>query len=308
MPRRAGHSYWFLLITLAAVWGASYLFIKVAVRDLEPTVLMDARALIAAVLLIAYLAVTLGGHAAAQQLRGAWREVLVLGAINAAIPFTLVGWGEKHIDSSVAGIAQATVPLFSVLVGLWLLPHERITRERWVGVGLGIVGVAALVGLDPSGGGWAVAGTLAVVLSSLSYASAGIYGQLRVATVPGPVLAAGSMLAAFVMLLPFALVQLPSHAPGSKAVGSLLALGILGTALAQLVLFRLLATAGARRTSLVTYLMPVFALAYGAWLLDEPVTTSAVLGLVLILAGVALGSGAVRRPSRHAAGAAARGR
>jgi drug/metabolite transporter (DMT)-like permease len=308
MRQRAGRSYWILLLTLAAIWGASYLFIKVAVRELEPSVLMCARALIAAALLLPYLAWTLGGRAAAAQLRAAWREVVVLGAINAAIPFTLVAWGEKHIDSSVAGIAQATVPLFSVLVGLWLLPHERIARERWAGIGLGIVGVGVLVGLDPTGGWRAVAGTLAVVLSSLSYASAGIYGQLRVATVPGPVLAAGSMLVGGVLLLPFALVQLPSQAPGWKATGSLLALAVVGTALAQLILFRLLASAGARRTSLVTYLMPVFALAYGAVLLSEPVTTSAVLGLVLILGGVALGSGVVRRPARHAARAPARGR
>src|SRR5262245_29456873 len=210
---RAGRSYWFLLVTLAALWGASYLFIKVGVRDLRPTVLMCARSLIAAVLLLAYLGVTRGGRSAVVQLRAAWREVLVLGALNAAIPFTLVAWGETHIDSSVAGIAQATVPLFSILVGLKLLPQERVSGHRWIGVGLGIAGVAVLVGLDPEGGWWVVAGTLAVVLSSLSYASAGIYGQLRVAAVPGPVLAAGSMLTATVMLLPFAAVQLPSEAP-----------------------------------------------------------------------------------------------
>jgi len=308
MPRRAGRSYWILLLSLAAIWGASYLFIKVAVRDLEPSVLMCARALIAAALLLPYITWKLGGRAAAEQLRGAWREVIVLGAINAAIPFTLVAWGETHIDSSVAGIAQATVPLFSVLVGLWLLPHEPISTERWAGIALGIVGVGVLVGLDPTGGWWAVAGTLAVVLSSLSYASAGIYGQLRVATVPGPVLAAGSMLVGGVLLLPFALVQLPPQAPGWKATASLLALAVLGTAFAQLVLFRLLATAGARRTSLVTFLMPVFALAYGATLLGEPITTAAVLGLVLILGGVALGSGARRRRARAVAGATATGR
>jgi len=305
---RAGRSYWLLLLTLAALWGASYLFIKVGVRDLKPTVLMCARSAIAAALLLAYLGVSRGGRSAVSQLRAAWREVIVLGALNAAIPFTLVAWGETHIDSSVAGIAQATVPLFSFLVGLRVLPHERVSGERWIGVGLGIAGVGVLVGLDPEGGWWVVVGTLAVVLSSLSYASAGIYGQLRVAAVPGPVLAAGSMLTATVMLLPFAAVQLPSEPPGWKAVGSLVALGVLGTALAQLFLFRLLATAGARRTSLVTYLMPVFALAYGAVLLDEQVTAAAVLGLVLILGGVTLGSGAVRRTWRAWATVPARGR
>ena len=308
MRHRAGGSYWLLLLVLAGIWGASYLFIKLAVRDLEPTVTMCARSLIAAALLVPYLLATLGRHRTVAQLRAAWSDCAVLGAINAAIPFTLVAWGEKHVDSSVAGIAQATVPLFSFLLGLQFLPHERVAPARWLGIGLGIAGVTVLAGLNPSGGWWVVAGTLAVVLSSVSYASGGIYGQRRVAAVAGPVLAAGSMLAAGLMLLPFAAAQLPSQAPGWKATSSLLALAILGTALAQLILFRLLALAGARRMSLVTFLMPGFALAYGAILLDEPVTVSAVAGLALILAGVALGSGALRRPERAAASATAGGR
>jgi drug/metabolite transporter (DMT)-like permease len=298
MRTRIGTSYWPLLIVLAAIWGASYLFIKVAVRDLEPTTTMCARSLIAAVLLLPYVAAKLGGAATLSQLRAAWADCAVLGAINGAVPFTLVAWGEKHVDSSVAGIAQATVPLFSFLLGLRLLAHERVARARWLGLAVGIAGVAVLAGLHPRGGWWAVAGTLAVVLSSVSYASGSIYGQGRVGAVPGPVLAAGSMLASGAMLAPFAAFQLPGATPGWKATSSLLALAVLGTALAQLILFRLLATAGARRTSFVTYLMPGFALAYGAVLLDEPVTDASLLGLALILVGVALGSGALRRFER----------
>lgn len=297
-----------LLLVLAAIWGASYLFIKLAVHDLEPTVTMCARSLIAAALLVPYLLVTLGHRGTLAQLRGAWRESVVLGAINAAIPFTLVAWGEQHIDSSVAGIAQATVPLFSFVLGLQFLPHEHVAPSRWFGIALGIAGVAVLAGLNPRGGWWVVAGTLAVVVSSVSYASGGIYGQLRVGTVAGPVLATGSMLASGLMLLPFAAVQFPSEAPGWKATSSVLALAIFGTALAQLILFRLLAIAGARRMSLVTFLMPGFALAYGAILLDEPVTASALAGLALILAGVTLGSGVLRRVEREAMGAPAGGR
>ena len=308
MRHRAGGSYWLLLLVLAAIWGASYLFIKLAVRDLEPTVTMCARSLIAAALLVPYLLATLGRGDTVAQLRTAWRDCAVLGAINAAIPFTLVAWGETHVDSSVAGIAQATVPLFSFLIGLHFLPHERVAPARWLGLGLGITGVAVLAGLNPRGGWWAVAGTLAVVLSSVSYASGGIYGQRRVAAVAGSVLATGSMLASGLMLLPFAAAQFPSEAPGWKATSSLLALAILGTALAQLILFRLLAIAGARRMSLVTFLMPGFALAYGAILLDEPVTAAAVGGLALILAGVALGSGVLRRFEREAVSVPAEGR
>jgi len=284
-------SYWPLIFLLASIWGASYLFIKVAVEDIEPAPMMAVRTLLAGAVLVAYLVVSLGRSRAVRDLRAAWRPALVLGALNAAVPFWLVAWGEKHVDSSVAGIAQATVPIFTFLLAWRFLPGEHVGRGRVAGVALGFAGVALLAGLGPGGGWLAVAGTLAVVLSSLSYASAGVYGQLRVRTVSGPVLATGSMLAGGVMLLPLALVQIPEHAPSAEAVASLLALTLLGTAFAQLVLFRVLRLFGSRRLSLVTYLMPGFALFYGAVFLDEPLTAAALGGLALILLGVALGSG-----------------
>ena len=280
-----------MLFLLAAIWGASYLFIKVAVEDIEPAPMMATRTLVAGVILAAYLVLTLGRSRALNELRRSWRPALVLGAVNAAIPFWLVAWGEKHVDSSVAGIAQSTVPIFTFLLAWRVIPGEHVGGARIVGVALGFVGVAVLAGLDPRGGWWAVAGTLAVVLSSLSYAVGGVYGQLRVRTVSGPVLATGSMLAGGLILLPLALVQLPDHAPDAEAIASLLALTLLGTAFAQLILFRMLRLFGSRRLSLVTYLIPGFALFYGAAFLDEPITAAAVGGLTLILVGVALGSG-----------------
>jgi drug/metabolite transporter (DMT)-like permease len=295
-------AYWPLLLGLAAMWGASYLFIKVAVDGgLPPGPLMLGRSLLAGLLLAAYLVVAMGAGRAVASLRAAWQPCLVLGAINAAIPFWLVAWGETHIDSGIAAIAQATVPIFSVLVGLRFLPHERIGAWRLGGVAVGLAGVAVLAGGDRTGGWWAVAGTLAVVLASLFYASAGIYGQLRIRAVPGPVLATGSMLAATVMLVPLAALEAPATDPTGWAVLSLLALAIGGTAAAQLVLFRILRLYGARKMSLVTYLMPGFALVYGALLLDEAVSGAALAGLALILLGVALGSGALRPRRRPAA-------
>jgi len=283
--------YWPLLFLLAAIWGASYLFIKVALEDIEPAPMMTIRALVAGLILLAYLAATIGGRQAVDELRRSWRPALVLGAFNAAVPFWLVAWGEQHIDSSVAGIAQSTVPIFTFLLALHYLPHEPVGTTRWAGVVLGLAGVAVLAGLNPSGGWWAIAGTLAVVLASVSYAATGIYGQLRVQTVPGPVLATGSMLACAVYLLPLSLFQLPDHVPDAASLASLAALTLLGTAFGQLVLFRMLRLFGSRRLSLVTYLMPGFAVFYGATLLDEPITAAALGGLVLILAGVALASG-----------------
>jgi drug/metabolite transporter (DMT)-like permease len=297
-----------LLLLLSAIWGASYLFIKVAVEEIPPAPTMAVRSGVAAALLVAYLARTLGPGRAVAELRAAWRASLVLGAVNAAIPFALVAWGETHVDSSVAGIAQATVPLFAFLLGLRFLRLERVAPSRWLGLALGVAGVGVLTGFHPGGGAWAVAGTLAVVLSSVFYATGSIYGELRVGGTSGPVLAAGSMVASTLLLVAPAALQPPASAPGWKAVGALLALAVAGTAFAQLLLFRLLRLYGARRTSLVTYVMPGFALLYGAVFLDEPVGVASLGGLALILSGVALGSGAVAPSGGAAAGAPARGR
>src|ERR671918_1336306 len=283
--------YWPLLLLLAAIWGASYLFIKVALEDIAPAPMMAIRALVAGLILAGYLVMTMGASRALFALRANWRAALVLGTLNAAIPFWLVAWGETHVDSSVAGIAQSTVPIFTFLLAWRFLPNEHVGTARIAGVALGFLGVAVLAGFHPRGGLLAVAGTLAVVVSSLSYASSGVYGQLRVHTVAGPVLATGSMLVGGLILVPFALLQLPSRMPDAEAIASILALTVLGTAFAQLILFRMLRLFGSRRLSLVTYLMPGFAVVYGAFLLDEPVSAAALVGLGLILAGVALASG-----------------
>ena len=286
------------VLVLGAVWGASYLFIKVGDRDFQPPTLMAARLVIAFVPLFAYLAWTNGGAArAVRELASVWREGLVLGLLSAAIPFTLIAWGEKHIDSGVAGVVQASLPVFTALLALRFVPSERPTGPRIVGIALGLVGVGVLTGVDPGHRWWAVGGTLLVVLSSLSYAAGGLFGQTRTRTVPGPVLAAATTLYGALVLLPWGLADLPAHAPSWKPVASLLALALGGTALAQLLLFHMLRLHGAAKVALVTYLMPLFAVFYGATILDEPLRWSALAGLALILIGVALGSGvvAVRR-------------
>jgi drug/metabolite transporter (DMT)-like permease len=291
-------SYGALLFTLAAIWGASYLFIKVGVRDFEPTVLMTLRLLIGGVLLLGFLVAREGGRAALVQVRGAWREGLVFGTINGALPFTLIAWGETHIDSGVAAIANASVPIFVALLAIKFNQGERSSGLKLAGILIGLVGVGVLAGVNPAGGGWAVLGTLAVVLASFSYAGGGLYGQHAIGRARGPVLATASMIYGGLVLLPFGLLQLPDHAPGWKPVASLLALAVGGTAIAQLILFRMLRLFGAARLSLVTYLMPGFALVYGAVILDEPLRATMIAGLALILGGVALGSGAWR-PSRR---------
>jgi drug/metabolite transporter (DMT)-like permease len=291
--------YWPMLVLLAGVWGASYLFIKVAVDEIAPAPMMAFRTLVAGLVLAAYVVWRLGRDRAVRELRAAWRHCLVLGVFNAALPFWLIAWGEQHIDSGLAAVVQASVPIFNALLVLRFLPHERLNGTRAAGLAIGLAGVAVVTGIHPDGGWWAIAGALAVVASSLSYAGAGVYGQRAVSGTAGPVLAAGSMLVGGRVLLPFALFRLPEAVPSWEATASLLALTLAGTAFAQLVLFRMLALHGAARLSLVTYLMPGFAIVYGAVLLDEAITLAMLGGLALILGGIALASGAVRLPRRE---------
>jgi drug/metabolite transporter (DMT)-like permease len=286
------------IAALALLWGASYMFIKVAVREYEPAAMIMFRLVIASVLLVAVFVAQRGLRRAGSDLKRLGRQGFAVGVANGAIPFTLIAWGEKHIDSGVAAIANATVPIFVVLLALRWQPSEAVRGARLGGILLGLVGVGVLAGVHPGGGWWGAAGTLAVVVASLSYAVGGLWGQRLVTDENGFALATAAMLGATVVLIPFGLAQLPAHVPGWKETGSVVALAVLGTAIAQILLFRVLRSDGAARMSLVTYLLPVTALFYGVALLGEPLTIEELAGLVLILGGVALGSGAVRVPRR----------
>ncbi len=208
-----------LLLTLSLVWGASYLFIKEAVQDIPPATTMLLRLLVASLLLHAFLFAT-RGRGVLGELRAAWRPGLVLGVIMCALPFTLIAWGELHIDSGVAAIANSSVPIFNAVLAVWLLPSERVNGTRLAGVLLGLVGVGVLAGLDPGGDSLALWGTLAVIAASISYAVAGLYGQKRVGSISGPVLAASSTLFGALVLIPFAVADPPAAAPGWKAIAS----------------------------------------------------------------------------------------
>ena len=280
-----------MLGILAASWGASYLFIKVAVDDFEPATMMCLRLVLAFGALFPFLIYGSGFRGAVSELRGTGSGGALLGLINMAIPFTLIAWGEKHVDSGVAAIANSTVPIFVALLAIRFRPSERVTGVRLAGVLLGLVGVGVLTGLNPEGGWWAVAGTLAVVLASLSYACANLYAPARFPRTSPLVVGTTTTFWGMVILVPFALFQLPDHTPSWKSLASVAALGLLGTAFATLILYRMLNTYGSSRTSLVTYLLPPMALFYGVTILDEHIHLNAALGLVLILAGVALGSG-----------------
>ncbi len=275
------------------------MFIKIAIDEIEPAAMMGARLLVAGIILLALLAARIGIRRALADVRATGSAGVILGVINAALPFTLIAWGEKHVDSGIAGIANASVPIFVALLAIKFNERERVSGLRLGGIVVGIVGVVVLAGLQPEGGWWAVAGTLAVVGASFSYACAALFTQDRFTDTAPLVVATASTLYAALVLLPLAIAARPEQVPGWNALGSVAALTIFGTVMGVLVFFRMLAAYGSSRTSLVTYLLPAFAVFYGVVLLNEPLTLNAVLGLALILAGVALGSGVVRVPRRE---------
>jgi drug/metabolite transporter (DMT)-like permease len=287
-----------LLLLLAAIWGASFMFIKIAVDELAPTTTMALRLVFSAIPLLAIVFVIRGVRAAGAEMRTIVGPAMVLGVFSTALPFTLIAWGETKIDSGVAAIGNASMPIFVALLALRFRKSERATGARLFGVFLGLIGVAVLAGVNPEGGWAGFVGTLAVIAASVSYAISTLYTQGLLDTVHNDVLAAFSVAWGAVFLLPIGAIQAPSHFPGWGVIAAVLALALLGTVAGQLLFFRMIYRYGSARASLVVYLLPVTALFYGALLLDESITASAIVGLVLILAGTALGSGLIRTPRR----------
>jgi drug/metabolite transporter (DMT)-like permease len=288
-----------MLLGLAALWGASFMFIKVGDRELHPITLVGFRMALGALTLVPIVLATVGVRRTLRELRAAAKPLIVTGLFNSAIPILAITWAETRIDSGLTAIIQASAPLFTALLALRFSHDERVRGSRLAGLVVGFAGVALLVGGRP--GGELVAG-LAVIFSALCYAGAGLYAGRRLRETSPLVTALGALTAATLATLPIGLFQLPSHVTSWKLTASVLTLGIAGTGLAYILYYGLIAGAGASRAILITYLVPTFALVYGALLLGEPVTAPAVGGLALVLAGVALGTGAVRlwRPRRLA--------
>jgi drug/metabolite transporter (DMT)-like permease len=280
-----------MLLALAAIWGASFLFIKVAVRELTPATLITGRLGLAALTLALLVPFAVGTRQTLRQLRESWAWLVVVALVNTAIPFWLLSWGETRIDSGLASIIQASVPIFNALIAFAAFHEVRVTGARLVGVAVGFVGVALLVGAQPEG---KVLGALAVVGMAFCYGIGGLVTGRYLRRVRPIVVALASTSIATLVALPLGAAEAPGHMPDWKTIGSVVALGIPGTALAYLLFFALISGAGAAYTSLVTYLIPPIALAYGAIFLDERFGAAALGGLALILAGVALGTGGVR--------------
>lgn len=279
---------WTLLVALSGVWGASYFFGKVAVADIGPLTVVLGRVALAAAILYAVIRY----RGIAVPATGAdWRGFFMMGLLNSAIPYSLIFWGETRIDSGLAAILTATVPIFTVIVAHFWTVDERMNPAKAAGIGLGMAGVVVIMGrdLETIGSGSGLA-KLAIVGASVSYAFSGIYGRRLKGKSP-LVLAWGQMCAATVILLLLVLVvdrPWASAAWTAEAVLSVIALATLCTALAYMIFFRLLATVGATNTSLVTFLIPVSSLVLGTLVLDEPLVAVQLLGMLLIVAGMAI--------------------
>jgi drug/metabolite transporter (DMT)-like permease len=297
-----------LLLALGAMWGSSFLFIKVAVAEVEPAFVVACRlffallALVAALPLLGRLSEASEGPNLPARLAGLWRPLLVLGFLNAALPYLVISWGTQFLPSGTAAILNSTVPLFTAMLAgaLPWFADERLDLLGVAGILLGIVGVGMLVGgsFGLFGQG-AVMGAAGVLAGSASYAVGGLYARRKMKGVPVRVSAVGQNAAGLLVALPLAALALPREFPSLPAILSLVGLGAVGTGFSLLIYFRLIANVGATRTSTVTYLVPVWALLYGAVLLGEEITAHAILGLILILLGVAGASGIARLPRKQ---------
>ncbi len=274
-----------MLALLALIWGSSFLFIKVAGRELDPATLIAGRIGTAALTLAAIVPFALGLRRTAVELRRFAGPLAAVGLVNTAIPFWLLAWGETRIDSSLASIIQGAVPIFMAVAAFGFFPDERVTGLRLAGLAVGFVGVALIVGVQPSG---QVLGAIAVVGMAFFYAIGGLMAGRFLKDASPLVVAFGTTTAAALVVLGPGIARGPSEVPGWKTFGAVLARAVLCTAAAYRLACAVVAGAGAARASLVTYLVPPIALAYGAVFLDERIGLAALAGLGLILGGVAL--------------------
>jgi drug/metabolite transporter (DMT)-like permease len=282
-----------MLVVLALIWGASFMFIKVAVRAFDPATLIAGRIGLAAVTLAFVVPARVGGRRTLAELRRFALPLVVVALTNTAAPFWLLSWGETRIDSGLAAILQAAVPIFMVVFAFGFFPAERVTGLRLAGVLVGFVGVALLVGAQPSG---QILGALAVVGMATCYAIGGLLAGRYLREASPTVVSFGTCAIAALVSLGPGIARAPADVPGWKPIASIVVLGVFGTAAAYLLYFAIVNGAGAARAGLVTYLVPPIAVAYGAVFLDERIGAAALAAFALILGGVALAARA-RRPA-----------
>lgn len=288
MPRSPHSGDWISLLALTVLWGSAFLLNEIALASFTPSVLVAGRIFVAVAVIYGYFRLT-GGSLPGPG-RG-WWPMVVLAMLGNVLPFHLVAWSQQYIDSSLAGVLMAVMPLFVLTLAHFFVPGARLTLFRAAGFVVGFAGVVVIIGPDFARGfddNVALWGAIAVLGAALSYSISTIYARRLGAGDPVR-RAAGMLVVASIMSLPAAVVDLPAMVvPTAVATVALCALGFLATGFATLLYFRLIQGPGPAFISLVNYLVPAWAVIVGALFLDESLSISVFLGLSLILSGIAL--------------------
>ncbi len=285
-----GSGDWLLLVALSLIWGGSFLFAELALEELPPFTVVLGRVGIAA-LALNLLVVLLGERMPAPAQWRIWGALLVMGAINNAIPFSLIVWGQTEITGGLASILNATTPLFAVMVAHVLTGDEKLTVRRFAGVVAGFLGVVLMIGPAALAGlGAEALAQLAVLTAALSYSLASVFGR-RFSGLPPVIAATGQVTCSSLTMIPIVmLVDRPwtLSMPGIDTWSALLGLALGSTALAYILYFKILARAGATNLMLVTFLIPISALVLGMAVLGETIDRHQIGGMILIGSGLAL--------------------
>jgi len=285
-----------LLLALSTLWGASYSFIKIGVETIPPVTLIAARTLIAGLILVAIIrwrGLTLPKDART------WRQFLFQACLNSVVPFTLIAWAQQTTDAALATILNSTSPIFAFLLTVLVTRHEPVTARKPFGVGAGIVGICLIVGVQALGGlGRELWAQLAIVAATICYAGAAIFGKNFKGL--DPIMpAAGSMICGAAVLIPASLLaeQPWTLTPSMESILALLALSVFSTALAFVIYFRLVHTLGSVGTTAQAYLRVPIGVTIGVVFLGESLSSTGLIGLVCVIAGVA----AMTIPARKSA-------
>jgi len=288
VPRAARPGDWLTLFALAGMWGSAFLLNAIALESLPPSILVAGRILLGALVL---LIVLWAQDVKLPRTFKGWLPLVFMGFFANVLPFQLVAWAQQHIDSSLAGILMAAMPLFVLTLAHFHLPGERLTTARIVGFGVGFIGVVFV--LSPKFetgvmGNMALWGALATLAAAFSYSCSTVYAR-RIGGGHPLQMSAGLLLVASVMSVPGAMFAVPEiQSPGLAALVAVLFLGILSTGLSTLLYFRIIQGPGPAFLSMVNYLVPAWAVFAGAVFLNEQLAPATFIGLGLILAGIAL--------------------
>src|SRR4051812_18113073 len=275
------------LVLLGALWSGGFLFTRIAVPAFGPLALVDLRVLIAGMVILLWVI----ARDELPPFWRRWREYLVLGALNVALPFTLIAWAALTLPASLGSILLATVPLFTAPIAALQL-NERVSGRQAVGLIVGFIGVGILVGLRPLPFTPAFAAAVSALLGAAAfYALGGVYTARRFTGASPVESTIGQQFAAFVLLLPFALAMLPRALPPPSAVVALLILAVFSSVLAYLLFFRLISSVGATKTATVSYLLPLFGTLWAVVIAQERVGWETLAGMLVILSGVVLATG-----------------